>query len=250
MYNWKWGSTETCLWWYGKKSAVQFVKRVPLAVRFTIASLYRARHNAGSCCLLKCLRLVLLCISQAKLTESGQKSLCAANTQPSIHLQFNCSASKQTKQKTQTQQHLKAKDLYRFPQVAILQLIQMHSLYFPNKLGSWGTANLCKWIFFNCFHKTLKIVITHTLLDFRDLSQGRRPVKTKAQIHYRGWEIPYGNVCKQRNTETALHCLTSSELLQHRNLMGPLQYSWMPLKNSRHVRRNAGSQWECCLWFQ
>lgn len=104
--------------------------------------------------------------------------------------------------------------------------------------------------FFNCFHKTLKIVITHTLLDFRDLSQGRRPVKTKAQIHYRGWEIPYGNVCKQRNTETALHCLTSSELLQHRNLMGPLQYSWMPLKNSRHVRRNAGSQWECCLWFQ
>lgn len=185
MYNWKWGSTETCLWWYGKKSAVQFVKRVPLAVRFTIASLYRAQHNAGSCCLLKCLRLVLLCISQAKLTESGQKSLCAANTQPSIHLQFNCSASKQTKQKTQTQQHLKAKDLYRFPQVAILQLIQMHSLYFPNKLGSWGTANLCKWIFFNCFHKTLKIVITHTLLDFRDLSQGRRPVKTKAQIHYR-----------------------------------------------------------------
>lgn len=54
-----------------KKTVVQFVKQVPLAIRFTIAFLYRAQHNAGSCCLLKCLPLGLLCISQAKLTETG-----------------------------------------------------------------------------------------------------------------------------------------------------------------------------------
>lgn len=137
-----------------------------------------------------------------------------------------------------------------FCKTIIHLLIQMCSLYLRHK-NPWKPWKSQYTTVFQsrtstCIHKTLETVTRYRkhLVSEICLREGERePVKTKVQIPYEGGQIPHGKVCEQRNTH---HFRT----LLHGNLMEALQYSWMPLKNSRHARWNPDSQCEFCLWFQ